>query len=75
MADILAPNDPTRAARLRRASTHWLRRTVATQQAEARNPVHISSTISGTTYLPAEEDPRHARTKKARNAPASKDLP
>ncbi len=73
VADALAPADPTRAARLRRASTHWLRHTAATHQAEAGNPVHHiqhnlrhSSIATTSIYLHAEEDARHASTTQTR---------
>jgi integrase len=73
VADVLVPNDPVRAARLRSASTHWLRHTAATHQAEAGNPVHHiqhnlrhSSIATTSIYLHAEEDARHASTTKTR---------
>lgn len=73
VADVLAPTDPARAARLRRASTHWLRHTAATHQAEAGNPIHHiqhnlrhSSIATTSIYLHAEEDARHASTTRAR---------
>ncbi len=73
VADVLAPTDPARAARLRQASTHWLRHTAATHQAEAGNPVHYiqhnlrhSSIATTSIYLHAEEDARHASTTRAR---------
>jgi integrase len=73
VADALAPTDPARAARLRRASTHWLRHTAATHQAEAGNPVHHiqhnlrhSSIATTSIYLHAEDDARHASTTQAR---------
>jgi integrase/recombinase XerC len=73
VADALAPSDLARAARLRRASTHWLRHTAATHQAEAGNPVHHiqhnlrhSSIATTSIYLHAEEDARHASTTKTR---------
>jgi integrase len=69
VADVLAPTDSTRAARLRRASTHWLRHTAATHQAEAGNPLHHiqhnlrhSSIATTSIYLHAEEDARHEST-------------
>lgn len=73
VADDLAAIDSTRAAHLRRASTHWLRHTAATHQAEAGNPVHHiqhnlrhSSIATTSIYLHAEEDARHASTTQAR---------
>jgi site-specific recombinase XerD len=78
VADDLAAIDPTRAARLRRASTHWLRHTAATHQAEAGNPVHHiqhnlrhSSIATTSIYLHAEEDARHASTTQARASVSS----
>jgi integrase/recombinase XerC len=69
VADVLEPTDSTRAARLRRASTHWLRHTAATHQAEAGNPLHHiqhnlrhSSIATTSIYLHAEEDARHDGT-------------
>jgi len=69
VADVLAPTDSTRAARLRRVSTHWLRHTAATHQAEAGNPLHHiqhnlrhSSIATTSIYLHAEEDARHEST-------------
>ncbi|WP_284396606.1 tyrosine-type recombinase/integrase [Dyella lipolytica] len=79
VADALEPADPVGAARLRQASTHWLRHTAATHQAEAGNPVHHiqhnlrhSSIATTSIYLHAEEDARHASTTKA-HAGASHD--
>jgi len=73
VANVLAPSAPARAAHLRRASTHWLRHTAATHQAEAGNPIHHiqhnlrhSSIATTSIYLHAEEDARHASTTKAR---------
>lgn len=73
IADVLATTESAKAARLRRASTHWLRHTAATHQAEAGNPVHHiqhnlrhSSIATTSIYLHAEEDARHASTTKAR---------
>jgi len=72
VADVLAPTDPARAARCRQASTHWLRHTAATHQAEAGNPVHHiqhnlrhSSIATTSIYLHAEDDARHASTTRA----------
>ena len=72
VADVLQPTDSTRAARLRRASTHWLRHTAATHQAEAGNPLHHiqhnlrhSSIATTSVYLHAEEDARHDSTTRA----------
>lgn len=78
VADDLAAIDPTRAAHLRHASTHWLRHTAATHQAEAGNPVHHiqrnlrhSSIATTSIYLHAEEDARHASTTQARTVTAA----
>ena len=75
VADVLAPADPTGAARLRQASTHWLRHTAVTHQAEAGNPVHHiqhnlrhSSIATTSIYLHAKEDARHASATQARAA-------
>ncbi|MEY2151160.1 MAG: site-specific integrase [Rhodanobacter sp.] len=74
VADALAPTDDARAARLRQASTHWLRHTAATHQAEAGNPVHHiqrnlrhSSIATTSIYLHAEDDARHDSTTQARD--------
>lgn len=73
VADALAPADPAHAVRLRLASTHWLRHTAATHQAEAGNPVHHiqhnlrhSSIATTSIYLHAEDDARHASTTRTR---------
>jgi site-specific recombinase XerD len=68
-ADMLAINDPAGATTLRRASTHWLRHSAATHQADAGNDLrfiqknmrHASIQTTG-IYLHAEDDVRHART-------------
>ncbi|MDE2087890.1 MAG: tyrosine-type recombinase/integrase [Xanthomonadaceae bacterium] len=83
VADVLTPTDPVQAARLRRASTHWLRHSAATHQAEAGNPVHHiqhnlrhSSIATTSIYLHAEEDARHASTTQARTViTSSKERP
>lgn len=58
---------------MRRASTHWLRHTAATHQAEDGTPIHhiqqnLRHSSIGTTsiYVHAEEDARHASTTKTR---------
>lgn len=73
VADTLQPEDGSKAARVRRASTHWLRHTAATHQAEDGTPIHhiqqnLRHSSIGTTsiYLHAEEDARHASTTKNR---------
>ncbi|MDR8877627.1 Tyrosine recombinase XerD [Burkholderia multivorans] len=68
-ADALAATDPVGAATLRRASTHWLRHSAASHQADAgtdirfiqRNLRHASIETTG-LYLHAEDDRRHAQT-------------
>ena len=68
-ADSLESTDPARAATLRRASTHWLRHSAASHQADAgtdirfiqRNLRHASIETTG-FYLHAEDDRRHAQT-------------
>lgn len=78
VADALAPTDAPRAARLRRASTHWLRHTAATHQAEAGNSLHHiqhnlrhSSIATTSIYLHAEEDARHDGTIRTRTQASS----
>jgi len=73
VADTLQEEDGAKAARMRRASTHWLRHTAATHQAEDGTPIHhiqqnLRHSSIGTTsiYIHAEEDARHASTTKTR---------
>lgn len=61
--------DPAGAATLRRASTHWLRHTSATHQADAGNDIRFiqknlrhASIETTAIYLHAEDDQRHAKT-------------
>lgn len=69
VADEIAHRDPARAALLRRASTHWLRHTAASHQADAgtdlrhiqRNLRHASINTTA-IYLHVEDDERHERT-------------
>lgn len=68
VADGLAPTDPARATRLRRASTHWLRHTAASHPADAGTPIHHipqnlrhASVATSSIYLHTEEA-RHAST-------------
>ncbi|POR53439.1 site-specific recombinase XerD [Paraburkholderia eburnea] len=69
IADTLDARDPAGAATLRRASTHWLRHTAATHQADAgtdlryiqKNLRHASIETTG-LYLHADDDARHAQT-------------
>lgn len=60
---------PARAARLRRVSTHWLRHTAASHQADTGMPLHHvqqnlrhSSIATTSIYLHAEDDARHVAT-------------
>nr|WP_284503623.1 MULTISPECIES: tyrosine-type recombinase/integrase [unclassified Caballeronia] len=74
-AEALEPADPAGAVTLRRASTHWLRHSAATHQADAgtdlrfiqKNLRHASIETTG-IYLHAEDEQRHAQTIRA--APA-----
>lgn len=73
VADTLQLEDDAKATRVRQASTHWLRNTAATHQAEDGTPIHhiqqnLRHSSIGTTsiYLHAEEDARHASTTKSR---------
>jgi integrase len=79
VADVLEPTDSARAARLRQASTHWLRHTAATHQAEAGNPLHHiqhnlrhSSIATTSIYLHAEDDARHESTTHASSEAAQR---
>ncbi|NDY90596.1 tyrosine-type recombinase/integrase [Ideonella livida] len=68
-AEALAPQDPAGAHRLQRASTHWLRHTAATFQADAgtdlrfiqRNLRHASLETTA-LYLHVDDDTRHDAT-------------
>ncbi|KVR74218.1 tyrosine-type recombinase/integrase [Burkholderia ubonensis] len=68
-ADMLEATNPVGAATLRRASTHWLRHSAASHQADAgtdirfiqKNLRHASIETTG-LYLHAEDDRRHAQT-------------
>lgn len=60
---------PARAAQLRRVSTHWLRHTAASHQADDGMPLHHiqqnlrhRSIATTSIYLHTEDDARHART-------------
>ncbi|WP_321865460.1 tyrosine-type recombinase/integrase [Paraburkholderia tropica] len=74
VADRLEADDPAGADTLRRASTHWLRHTAATHQADAgtdlryiqKNLRHASIETTG-LYLHADDDARHERTTAAPN--------
>ncbi|PKO90140.1 MAG: integrase [Betaproteobacteria bacterium HGW-Betaproteobacteria-10] len=68
-AAVLDAADPVGAATLRRASTHWLRHTSATHQADAGNDIRFiqknlrhASIETTAIYLHAEDDLRHAQT-------------
>jgi len=71
-ADARDADDPAAAAVLRRASTHWLRHTAATHQADAgtdlrfiqKNLRHASLETTA-LYLHAEDDRRHQATTQA----------
>ncbi|WP_454873544.1 tyrosine-type recombinase/integrase [Paraburkholderia xenovorans] len=70
-ADMLEGVNPAGAETLRRASTHWLRHSAASHQADAgtdlrfiqKNMRHASIQTTG-IYLHAEDDRRHAETVK-----------
>lgn len=68
-AASLEPTDPAGADRLKRASTHWLRHTAATHQADAGMDLrHIQKNLRHASiettaiYLHAEDDERHRQT-------------
>ncbi|MDE2503944.1 MAG: tyrosine-type recombinase/integrase [Acidobacteriota bacterium] len=68
-AEALEPTDPAGAVTLRRASTHWLRHTSATHQADAGNDIRFiqknlrhASIETTSIYLHAEDDLRHEKT-------------
>ena len=68
-ADSLEATDPGKADTLRRASTHWLRHTAATHQADAGNDIRFiqknlrhASIETTAIYLHAEDDQRHVQT-------------
>jgi integrase len=69
IADHWDKQDPMRATQLRRVSTHWLRHTAASHQADDGTPIHHiqqnlrhSSIATTSIYLHAEDDARHAMT-------------
>ncbi|WP_266170743.1 tyrosine-type recombinase/integrase [Dyella subtropica] len=69
IADHWDAKDPVRATQLRRVSTHWLRHTAASHQADDGTPIHHiqqnlrhSSVATTSIYLHAEDDARHAMT-------------
>ncbi|WP_084544931.1 tyrosine-type recombinase/integrase [Derxia gummosa] len=68
-ASQIEQDDPAGAATLRRASTHWLRHTAATHQADAGNDLrHIQQNLRHASiettaiYLHADDDRRHDAT-------------
>ncbi|MGH8854791.1 MAG: tyrosine-type recombinase/integrase [Telluria sp.] len=68
-ADALESRNPAGATTLRNASTHWLRHTSASHQADAGNDIrHIQKNLRHASiettaiYLHAEDDRRHAET-------------
>lgn len=69
VANALDATNPNGAATLLRASTHWLRHTSATHQADAGNDIRFiqknlrhASIETTSIYLHAEDDRRHAKT-------------
>lgn len=71
-AAALADTDPAGASRLQQASTHWLRHTSATHQADAGNDLrHIRQNLrhasieTTSLYLHVEDDARHDATSQA----------
>lgn len=70
-AQALEQSDPSGASTLRSASTHWLRHTSATHQADAGNDIRNiqknlrhASIETTSIYLHAEDDKRHEATTK-----------
>lgn len=68
-AKAIEETDPAGAATLLQASTHWLRHTSATHQADAGNDIRYiqknlrhASIETTSIYLHAEDDRRHAET-------------
>jgi site-specific recombinase XerD len=68
-AEVLQGTDPAGADKLRRASTHWLRHTAATHQADAGNDLRFiqrnlrhASLETTAIYLHADEERRHEAT-------------
>jgi len=68
-AEALEAVNPAGAATLRRSSTHWLRHTSATHQADAGNDIRFiqknlrhASIETTAIYLHAEDDRRHEET-------------
>jgi len=75
-ADALDTTNPAGIATLRRASTHWLRHSAASHQADAgtdlrfiqKNLRHASIETTG-IYLHAEDDQRHTQTTRSSEHP------
>jgi len=75
-ADALETTNPAGVATLRRASTHWLRHSAASHQADAgtdlrfiqKNLRHASIETTG-IYLHAEDDQRHTQTTRSNEHP------
>lgn len=74
-AEAVAQQDPAGAAKLQRASTHWLRHTAATHQADNGNDLrHIQKNLrhasieTTSLYLHAEDDERHDATTRRKPA-------
>jgi site-specific recombinase XerD len=75
-ADALETTNPAGIATLRRASTHWLRHSAASHQADAgtdlrfiqKNLRHASIETTG-IYLHAEDDQRHTQTTRSSEHP------
>ncbi|MEQ7993517.1 tyrosine-type recombinase/integrase [Xanthomonas hortorum] len=68
-ADTRSGDDPVGADKLRRASTHWVRHSAATHQADAGNDLRFiqknlrhASLETTAIYLHADDDRRHAAT-------------
>jgi integrase/recombinase XerC len=78
-AEALGRNDPAGADKLRRASTHWVRHSAATHQADAgtdlrfiqKNLRHASLETTA-IYLHADDDRRHRSTTAGQAEPADR---
>lgn len=80
-ADIRSGDDPAGADKLRRASTHWVRHTAATHQADAGNDLRFiqknlrhASLETTAIYLHADDDRRHAATTGPELVPRFQDM-
>lgn len=76
-ADARAAGDPAGADKLRQASTHWLRHTAATHQADAGNDLRFiqknlrhASLETTAIYLHVDDDRRHEATTQYENTEA-----